>query len=167
MTSLKVRRRTLMVSRVFELRYLLYTSTCYTFHIYTYFWFQVFFYCSQLLHALPFTLPHAFTFLSMCSDSVHNLFWVTIFLWLIFVMLLTYPDAVYKLMYLPSSSSVCRFPSSHIFSLSLFYLLKSLSSLSSLSSSSGNYIFTKTKLWPSDLTSQLTSQPLTNSRTLV
>ena len=55
------------------------------------------------------------------------------------------------------------FPSSHIFSLSLLYLLKSLSSLSSLSSSSGNYIFTKTKLWPSNLTSRL----LINSRTLV
>ena len=55
------------------------------------------------------------------------------------------------------------FPSSHIFSLSLLYLLKSLSSLLSLSSSSGNYIFTKTKLWPSNLM----SRPLTNSRTLV
>ena len=54
-----------------------YSSTCYTFCIYTYFRFQVFFYCSQLLHALLFTLPHAFTFLSMCSDSVHNLFQVT------------------------------------------------------------------------------------------
>ena len=59
------------------------------------------------------------------------------------------------------------FSSSHIFSLSLLYLLKSLSSLSSLSSSSGNYIFTKTKLQPSDLTSRLMSQPLINSRTLV
>ena len=59
------------------------------------------------------------------------------------------------------------FSSSHIFSLSLLYLLKSLSSLSSLSSSSGNYIFTKTKLQPSDLTSRLTSWPLINSRTLV
>ena len=59
------------------------------------------------------------------------------------------------------------FPSSHIFSLNLLYLLKSLSSLSSLSSSSGSYIFTKTKLQPSDLTSQLMSWPLTNSRTLV
>ena len=55
------------------------------------------------------------------------------------------------------------FPSSHIFSLSLLCLLQSLSSLSSLSSSSGNYIFTKTKLWPSDLM----SQPLINSRMLV
>ena len=54
-----------------------YSSTCYTFCIYTYFRFQVFFYCSRLLHVLPFTLPHAFTFLSMCSDSVHDLFWVT------------------------------------------------------------------------------------------
>ena len=61
----------------------------------------------------------------------------------------------------------CWLPSSHIFSLSLLYLLKSLSSLLSLSSSSGNYIFTKTKLWPSDLMSQLTSRPLINSRTLV
>ena len=51
-----------------------YSSTCYTFHIFTYFQFQVFFYCSQLLHVLLFTLPHAFTFLSMCSDSVHELF---------------------------------------------------------------------------------------------
>ena len=54
-----------------------YSSTCYTFCIYTYFQFQVFFYCSQLLHVLLFTLPHAFTFLSMCSDSVHDLFRVT------------------------------------------------------------------------------------------
>ena len=53
------------------------------------------------------------------------------------------------------------FSYSHIFSLSLLYLLKSLSSLSSLSSSSGNYIFTKTKLQPSDLMSWLTSRPLT------
>ena len=59
------------------------------------------------------------------------------------------------------------FPSSHIFSLSLLYLLKSVSSLLLLSSSSGNYIFTKTKLQPSDLMSWLTSWPLTNSRTLV
>ena len=59
------------------------------------------------------------------------------------------------------------FPSSHIFSLSLLYLLKSLSSLSLLSLSSGNYIFTKTKLQPSDLISWLMSWPLTNSRTLV
>ena len=51
----------------------------------------------------------------------------------------------------------CWFSSSHIFSLSLLCLLKSLSSLSSLSLSSGNYIFTKMKLRPSDLTSQLMS----------
>ena len=57
----------------------------------------------------------------------------------------------------------CWFSSSHIFSLSLLCLLKSLSFLSSLSSSSGNYIFTKTKLRPSDLT----SWPLTNLRMLV
>ena len=50
------------------------------------------------------------------------------------------------------------FPSSHIFSLSLLHLLKPLSSLLSLSSSSGNYIITKTNLWPSDLTSRLVAK---------
>ena len=55
----------------------------------------------------------------------------------------------------------CWFSSSPIFSLSLLYPLKALSSLSLLSLSSGNYIFTKMKLRPSNLTSQLMSRPLT------
>ena len=147
-----------------------YSSTCYTFCIYTYFWLQVFFYCSQLLHALLFTLPHAFTFLSMCSDSVHKLFQVTMTFYIfmfILVILPTYPDAIYinRCIFLVVLQFVNWhwFISSPIFSLSLLYLLKSLSSLSSLSSSSGNYIFTKTKLRPSHLMSWL----LTNSRTTV
>ena len=117
-------------------------------------------------HMLSLFFPYALTLFTTFSE----LLWHLIFLCFTFVTLLTYPDAVYKLMYLPSSSSVCKLtliPPSHIFSLSLFYLLKSLSPLSSLSPSSGNYIFTKTKLWPSDLTSQLMSPLLTNSRTLV
>ena len=55
----------------------------------------------------------------------------------------------------------CWFSSSPILSLSFLYPLKALSTLSSLSSSSGNYIFTKTNLRPSDLMSRPTSRPLT------
>ena len=106
-----------------------YSSTCYTFRIYTYFRFQVFFYCSQLLHALLFTLPHASLFFP-CAQTLFTTFseflWHCIFLWLIFVTLPTYPDAVYKLMYLPSSSSVCK--------LTLIPLLSYLLSKSPLSS---------------------------------
>ena len=117
-------------------------------------------------HMLSLFFPCALTLFTTFSE----LLWHLIFLCFILVMLPTYSNAVYKPMYLLSSSSVCKLmliPSSHIFSLSLLYLLKSLSSLSLLSLSSGNYIFTKTQLWPSNLTSRLTSWLLTNSRTLV
>ena len=53
------------------------------------------------------------------------------------------------------------FSSSPILSLSFLYPVKALSTLSSLSSFSGNYIFTKTNLRPSDLTSWPMSWPLT------
>ena len=53
------------------------------------------------------------------------------------------------------------FSSSPIFSLSFLSPLKALSPLSKLSSSSGNYIFTKTNLQPSNLMSRLMSRPLT------
>ena len=123
-----------------------------------------FYMCSHLpFHMLSLFFPCALTLFTTFSE----LLWHLIFLCFILVTLPTYPNTVYKLMYLPvvlQFVNWCWFPSSsHIFSLSLLYLLKSLSSLSSLSLSSGNYIFTKTKLWPSDLM----SQPLTNSRTLV
>ena len=145
-----------------------------------------------LFHMLSPFFPCALTPFTTFS----KLLWHFIFLWLTFITLPIYPNAVYKPMYLPSSSSVCKLmlipllsyllsllpplllslqpllqgmlqPSDWPSSLSLLYLLKSLSSLSSLSSSSGNYIFTKMKLWPSNLMSQLTSRLLTNSRTTV
>ena len=76
---------------------------------------------------------HALTFLSMCFNSVHNLselLWHLIFLWLMLITFLIYPDAVYKPLYLPSSSSVCKLTLIHIL---LYILSKSLSILKSLS----------------------------------
>ena len=116
-----------------------YSSTCYTFCIYTYFQFQVFFYCSRLLHALPITIPHAFTFLSMCFDSVHNLFQVTMTLYIFYdlsllcswLILMQYINRCIFLVVL-QFVNWCWFISSPIFSLSLLSILKSLSSLITL-----------------------------------
>ena len=74
-----------------------------------------FYMCSHLpFHMLWLFFPCALTLFMTFS----KLLWHFIFLWLILVTFPSYPNAVYKLL----------------------YLLKSLSSLSSLSSSSGNYI---------------------------
>ena len=125
-----------------------YSSTCYIFHIYTYFWFQVFFYCSWLLHALPFTLPHALIFISICFNSVHNLFQVTMTFYIFYdlsllhswFILMQYINHCIFLVVL-QFVNWCWFISSFIFSLSLLSILKSLSPLSLTSSSSGNYIY--------------------------
>ena len=104
-----------------------YSSTGYTFCIYTYFQFQVFsivpnFYMhSQLpFHMLSLFFPCALTLFTTFSE----LLWHFIFLWFILITFLTYPDAVYKPMYLLSSSSVCK--------LMLIHLLSYLLSKSSL-----------------------------------
>ena len=120
-----------------------YPSTCFHFS------FHVLWLCSQLFPSY-YDILYFYVLPSLCSWLI-----LTQYInWCIFLVVLQFVNWRW-------------FPSSHIFSLSLFYLLKSLSPLSSLSSSSGNYIFTKTKLWSSDLMSQLMSRLLTNSRTLV
>ena len=114
-----------------------------------------FYMCSRSpFHMLSLFFPCALTLFMTFSE----LLWHLIFLCFIFIMLLTYPDAVYKPMYLLSSSSVCKLTLILLLSyfLSKFPLSsQALSPLSSLSSSSGNYIFTKTNLWPSDLTTYI------------
>ena len=82
-----------------------------------------FYMCSHLpFHMLSLFFPCALTLFTTFSE----LLWHFIFLWLTFVMLPTYPDAVYKPMYLLSSSSVCK--------LMLIHLLSYLLSKSPLSS---------------------------------
>ena len=113
-----------------------YSSTCYTFHIYTYFRFQVFFsnvpnfyMCSHSpFHMLSLFFPCALTLFTTFS----KLLWHLIFLCFIFVTLPIYPNAVYKLMYLLSSSSVCKL--TLILLLSYFLSKFPLSSQGSLSS---------------------------------
>ena len=73
-------------------------------------------------HMLSLFFPCALTLFTTFS----KLLWHFIFLWLTFTTLLTYPDAVYKLMYLLSSSSVRK--------LTLIHLLSYLLSKSPLSS---------------------------------
>ena len=64
-----------------------------------------FYMCSHSpFHMLSFFFPCALTLFTTFSE----LLWHLIFLCFIFVMLPTYPDAVYKPMYLLSSSSVCK-----------------------------------------------------------
>ena len=82
-----------------------------------------FYMCSRLpFHMLLLFFPCALTLFMTFSE----LLWHFIFLWFILVTLPTYSDAVYKLMYLRSSSSVCK--------LMLIHLLSYLLSKSSLSS---------------------------------
>ena len=82
-----------------------------------------FYMCSCLpFHMLSSFFPCAQTLFTTFSE----LLWHFIFLWLSFVTLPTYPNAVYKPMYLPSSSSVCK--------LTLIPLLSYLLSKSPLSS---------------------------------
>ena len=82
-----------------------------------------FYMCSHLpFHMLSLFFPCALTLFMTFSE----LLWHLIFLCFILVMLLTYPDTVYKPMYLPSSSSVCK--------LTLIPLLSYLLSKSPLSS---------------------------------
>ena len=145
-----------------------YSSTCYTSRIYTYFQFQVFFLMSPTFTCAPVHPSTCFHF------SFHML-------WLCSRPFLSY----YDILYFYVLSSLCSrfiltqyinqcilvvvlqfvnwhwFSSSPILSLSFLYPLKALSTFSSLSSSSGNYIITKTNLQPSNLTSRLTSWPLT------
>ena len=88
-----------------------------------------FYMCSHSpFHMLPLFFPCALTLFTTFS----KLLWHLIFLCFIFVTLPTYPDTVYKLMYLLSSSSVCKL----MLILLLSYLLSKfpLSSQSSLSS---------------------------------
>ena len=118
---------------------------------------------SPIIPTFWFCSQHYFTLYWLFFHMLHFLHLYLFLVSSVFLMFLTFTCApIY-----PSTCFWCWFSSSHIFSLSLLCLLKSLSSLSSLSLSSGNYIFTKTKLRPSDLMSWLTSQPLINSRTLV
>ena len=90
-----------------------------------------FYMCSCLLfHMLSLFFPCALTLFMTFSE----LLWHFIFLWLILVTFLTYPNAVYKPLYLPSSSSVCKLTLIHLLSyilsksslysqVSLFYLI--------------------------------------------
>ena len=71
-------------------------------------------------HMLSLFFPCALTLFMTFSE----LLWHFIFLWFILVMLPTYPNTVYKLLYLLSSSSVCK--------LTLIHLLSYLLSKSSL-----------------------------------
>ena len=73
-------------------------------------------------HMLSLFFPCALTLFTTFSE----LLWHFIFLWLTLITLPTYPDAVYKLMYFLSSSSVCK--------LTLIHLLSYLLSKSPLSS---------------------------------
>ena len=75
----------------------------------------------------PSTCFHfSFHVLWLCSRPFLSYYDTLYFLWLTFIMLPTYPNAVYKLMYLLSSSSVCK--------LTLIHLLSYLLSKSPLSS---------------------------------
>ena len=76
-------------------------------------------------HMLSLFFPCALTLFTTFS----KLLWHFIFLWLILVMLLTYPNTVYKPMYLPSSSSVCKLMLIHLLS----YLLSNYSLYSKVS----------------------------------
>ena len=85
--------------------------------------------CSRSpFHMLSLFFPCALTLFTTFS----KLLWHLIFLCFIFIMLPTYPNAVYKLMYLLSSSSVCKL--TLILLLSYFLSKFPLSSQSSLSS---------------------------------
>ena len=64
-----------------------------------------FYMCSHLpFHMLSPFFPCALTLFTTFSE----LLWHLIFLCFIYIMILTYPDTVYKPMYLLSSSSVCK-----------------------------------------------------------
>ena len=82
---------------------------------------------------LPFHMLWPF---SPCALTLFTTFskllWHLIFLWLILVMFPIYPNAVYKLLYLLSSSSVCKLMFIHI----LLYLLSKSSLYSQVSLSS-------------------------------
>ena len=64
-----------------------------------------FYMCSRSpFHMFSFFFPCALTLFTTFSE----LLWHLMFVCFIFIMIPTYPDAVYKLMYLLSSSSVCK-----------------------------------------------------------
>ena len=140
-----------------------YSSTCYTFRIYTYFRFQVFF-----LMFPTFTCAPVQTFtcapLWLCSWPFPSYYDI-----LYFYVLSSLRSRLIPTQYINRCISLVVlqfvnwrwFSSSPIFSLSFLSPLKALSPLLSLSSSSGNYIFTKMNLRPSDLMSRLMSWPLT------
>ena len=141
-----------------------YSSTCYTFHIYTYFWFSSVFLMFPTFACAPVHPSTCFHFsfhvLWLCSQPFPSYYDTLYFNVLSSLCSRLIPmQYINRCIFLVVLQFVnwCWFSSSPIFSLSLLYPLKALSSLSSLSSSSGNYIFTKTKLRPSDLT----SRPLT------
>ena len=137
-----------------------YSSTCYTFCIYPYFRFQVFFLmfptftCAPIYPSTCFHL--SFHVLWLCwqpfpsyYDTLYFYVLSSLWSWLIPTQYINQCIFLVVLQFINGH----WFSSSPIFSLSLLYLLKALFFLSSLSSSSGNYIFTKTKLQPSNLTS--------------
>ena len=141
-----------------------YSSTCYTFHIYTYFWFQVFFLMFPTVTCAPVHPSTCFHFsfhvLWLCSwpfPSYYDIlyFYVLSLLcsWLIPKQYINRCISLVVLQFV----NWRWFSSSPILSLSFLSSLKALSPLSSLSLSSGNYIFTKANLQPSNLT----SRPLT------
>ena len=112
-----------------------YSSTCYTFRIYTYFRFQVFFLMFLIFTCAPVHPSTCFHFsfhmLWLCSRPFPSYHDILYFLCFIFVTLPIHPDAVYKPMYLSSSSSVCK--------LMLIPLLSHLLSKSPLPSQSSLY----------------------------
>ena len=89
-----------------------------------------FYMCSHSpFHMFSLLFPYALTLFTTFSE----LLWHLIFLCFIFVMLPIYPDAVYKLMYLLSSSWVCKLTLILLLSYSLSkFPLSSQSSLYSL-----------------------------------
>ena len=112
-----------------------YSSTCYTSHIYTYFWFQVFFSNVPDFYMCSRSPFHMFSLFFPCAlmlfTTFSELLWHFIFLCFIFITLPIHPDAVYKPMHLSSSSSVCK--------LTLILLLSYSLSKFSLSSQSSLY----------------------------
>ena len=146
-------------------RYFISYSTCYTFRIYTYFQFQVFFLMFPTFTCAPI---HP----STCFHFSFHMLWLRSWPFpsyydiLYFYVLSSLRSRFIPRQYINRCILVVVlqfvnwrwFPSSHIFSLSLLYLLKALFTLSSFSSSSGNYIITKTNLRPSDLMSRLVTK---------
>ena len=143
-------------------RYFISYSTCYTFRIYTYFQFQVFFLMFLTFTCAPVHPSTCFDFsfhmLWLCSQSFPSYHDISYFYvlsslrsWFIPTQYINRCILVVVLQFV----NWRWFFSSPILSLSFFYPFKALSNLLSLSLSFGNHITTKTNLRPSDLTSRL------------